>query len=78
MICAYQSTGNVHLGLTSEDINSTALSLAIWKASKDDMIPSINKIIALEIRSRLFIDVTMLSRTHGQPATRARKRDTGL
>ena len=72
-MCLSEYRNYVHLGLTSEDINSTALSLAIWKASKDDMIPSINKIIsALEIRSRLFIDVTMLSRTHGQPATRTK------
>jgi len=60
----------IHFGLTSQDINNTAIPLSIKEAIKNVYLPELNKIIQLlESLVKKFINITMLSRTHGQPAS---------
>ena len=60
----------IHYSLTSQDINNTALPLSINDCMDDIVFPTImnlnNKIKEL---SKLWIEIPMLSRTHGQPAS---------
>ena len=60
----------IHYSLTSQDINNTALPLSINNCMDDIVFPTImnlnNKIKEL---SKLWIEIPMLSRTHGQPAS---------
>jgi len=60
----------VHFGLTSQDVNNTAIPL-IWKdALENEYIPAIsNLIISLRKLSQAWKDVPLLARTHGQPAS---------
>ena len=60
----------IHFGLTSQDINNTALPLMI-RDSLDKVILPIFKNIIKEIhkKSTLMKDIAMIARTHGQPAT---------
>tara|TARA_Y100000817_G_scaffold109196_1_gene85444 strand:+ start:1518 stop:2870 length:1353 start_codon:yes stop_codon:yes gene_type:complete len=60
----------VHYGLTSQDINNTAVPLMLKDCLKKSIIPSI-KILLKSIRnkSKRFKNIPMLSRTHGQPAS---------
>ncbi len=60
----------VHFGLTSQDINNTAVPLSIKEAIEEVITPAFNDIV--EILSRMsaeWADVAMLARTHGQPAS---------
>lgn len=60
----------VHFGLTSQDINNTAVPLSIKEALADVYYPAVG-----EVRDRLaafaeeWRTVPMLARTHGQPAS---------
>lgn len=60
----------VHFGLTSQDINNTALPLLLKDAHQLVLLPLIeslkNKINLLAIEWK---DIPMLARTHGQPAS---------
>ena len=60
----------VHFGLTSQDINNTAIPL-LWKdAVMGEYLPQLNKIIAyLSAFAHEWKQVPMLARTHGQPAS---------
>lgn len=60
----------VHFGLTSQDINNTAIPL-LWKESlEQEYLPAIaNLIINLKRSSTAWKDIPMLARTHGQPAS---------
>ena len=60
----------VHYGLTSQDINNTAVPLMLKDCLKKSIIPSI-KILLKSIRnkSKKFKNIPMVSRTHGQPAS---------
>jgi adenylosuccinate lyase len=60
----------VHFGLTSQDINNTAIPLS-WKAFiENEYLPSLlNLTIQLEKRAATWNNLPMLARTHGQPAT---------
>ena len=60
----------VHYGLTSQDINNTAVPLMLKDCLKNSLIPSI-KILLKSIRnkSKRFNNIPMISRTHGQPAS---------
>lgn len=60
----------VHFGLTSQDINNTAVPLSIKDYLKEIYLPSLEELI-LNLGERAFEwkDVSMLSRTHGQPAS---------
>ncbi len=60
----------IHFGLTSQDINNTAIPISIKEARQQIMIPALENIIELlKIKSTDWNDVVMLARTHGQPAT---------
>ncbi len=60
----------VHFGLTSQDINNTAVPLSIKEAQANVMLPGL-LVIVEKLRSLAaeWKDVPMLARTHGQPAS---------
>ncbi|MDR2474540.1 MAG: adenylosuccinate lyase, partial [Bacteroidales bacterium] len=60
----------IHVGLTSQDINNTAIPLSIKEALSDIYYPLIEKIIAqLTYYADEWKSIPMLARTHGQPAS---------
>ena len=63
----------IHFGLTSQDINNTAVPLSIKEALSDVYIPEISKLVDLLSEKVLeYNDISMLARTHGQPASPTR------
>lgn len=63
----------IHFGLTSQDINNTAIPLSIKEAINDVYVPEyLNVLNKLEELSQEWADVPMLARTHGQPASPTR------
>jgi adenylosuccinate lyase len=63
----------VHFGLTSQDINNTASPLALKDAMIHVMIPELEKLIAvLRKLAKQWKNISMLARTHGQPASPTR------
>ena len=63
----------IHFGLTSQDINNTAVPLSIKDAMNGVYMPALNGL--LEKLSELaseWKDIPMLARTHGQPASPTR------
>lgn len=62
--------GWIHFGLTSQDINNTAIPL-IWKEFINKEYTSrLTKLISqIEDLAKQYINSPILSRTHGQPAT---------
>ena len=63
----------IHFGLTSQDINNTAVPFSIKKAFENVYLPKLNEVLAL-LRSRAskWKDIPLLSRTHGQAASPTR------
>lgn len=63
----------VHFGLTSQDINNTAVPL-LWKdAIEYEYLPSLlNLNTELGLLAEQWKDIPMLARTHGQPASPTR------
>ena len=60
----------IHFGLTSQDINNTAIPLSIKNAMNENYLPQIKKIVAkLKANAKQWKDVAMLARTHGQAAS---------
>lgn len=60
----------VHFGLTSEDINNLAYSLMLDAAVKDVYLPAVQTLVkTLKQRARSYARLSLLSLTHGQPAT---------
>jgi adenylosuccinate lyase len=60
----------VHFGLTSQDINNTAIPLSLKEALQEVILPFYRSILAqLNDFSNEWKDVSMLARTHGQPAS---------
>ena len=63
----------IHFGLTSQDINNTAIPLSIKEAIGDVYIPEYTAVLdKLSELSSEWADVPMLARTHGQPASPTR------
>ena len=63
----------IHFGLTSQDINNTAMPLALKEAWHDIMAPALRSVIAdLNVKSQDWKHIAMLARTHGQPASPTR------
>ncbi|KAH9601446.1 Adenylosuccinate lyase PurB [Trypanosoma melophagium] len=59
----------VHFGLTSQDINNTAIPMMVRDAMTSVYLPALDGVIsALEDKLTEW-DVPMLARTHGQPAS---------
>jgi adenylosuccinate lyase len=63
----------LHFGLTSQDINSTAQPYALKLACTDSLYPQLDKVVhKLSLMAKEWKNVTMLARTHGQPASPTR------
>ncbi len=63
----------VHFGLTSQDINNTAVPMAVRDSVREILIPMLVSIReVLEAMAEEWADLPMLARTHGQPATPTR------
>ena len=63
----------IHFGLTSQDINNTAVPLSIKNAMEENYLPQIKKIVAkMKANAKRWKDVAMLARTHGQAASPTR------
>lgn len=63
----------VHFGLTSQDINNTAIPLSLKDGMLGVIIPNLESLIAsLDSRSKDWKDIAMLAKTHGQPASPTR------
>jgi len=63
----------VHFGLTSQDINNTAVPLSLKEAVNDVYIPLLEELIEqLNDYAQEWRNVPMLARTHGQPASPTR------
>ncbi len=63
----------IHFGLTSQDINNTAIPLSLKEFMEKDFLIVIHKIIKqLTTLSVQWKDISMLARTHGQPASPTR------
>ncbi len=60
----------IHFGLTSQDINNTATPLSVKDAFQDVLHPLLEEVLGLLRRlSTEWKDISMLARTHGQPAS---------
>ena len=63
----------IHFGLTSQDINNTAIPLSTKEAFENVYLPGLVSVIAkLKELAMEWKDVPMLARTHGQPASPTR------
>ena len=69
----YEYKEFIHFGLTSQDINNTAVPCSFRDAIHDVYYPVIDELIAkLEELAEEWKDVPMLAKTHGQPASPTR------
>ena len=60
----------IHFGLTSQDINNTAIPCSLKEAWAEIMEPILDQIVAALIeKAKQWQHVPMLARTHGQPAS---------
>lgn len=60
----------IHFGLTSQDINNTAIPLSLKECLKQCFIPLLAQVIdVLKERGIEWKEIPMLARTHGQPAS---------
>lgn len=63
----------IHFGLTSQDINNTAVPMSIADAVKHEWLPRLEELTTkIESLAEEWSDVAMLARTHGQPASPTR------
>jgi adenylosuccinate lyase len=63
----------IHFGLTSQDINNTAIPLSWKEAIKESYTPAIEELLhELKSLATSWSDIPMLARTHGQPASPTR------
>jgi len=63
----------IHFGLTSQDINNTAIPLMIREGWKEVLLPALQHVMAdLKDRVKEWKDIPMLAKTHGQPASPTR------
>ncbi len=63
----------IHFGLTSQDINNTAVPLSLRDAIEDVFLPDLNEVISeLNAFAIEWKDIPMLARTHGQAASPTR------
>ena len=63
----------IHFGLTSQDINNTAIPLSIKEAINTVYIPEYQSVLnKLKALANAWAHVPMLARTHGQPASPTR------
>ncbi|NJB72002.1 adenylosuccinate lyase [Saonia flava] len=63
----------IHFGLTSQDINNTAIPLSLKEAMNEVYVPQYLEMLE-KLKSLVaeWADISMLARTHGQPASPTR------
>lgn len=60
----------VHFGLTSQDINNTAVPMSLMHALQEETIPQFEQLIKqVDELAAKWKEIPMLARTHGQPAS---------
>jgi adenylosuccinate lyase len=60
----------IHFGLTSQDINNTAIPLSIKDFINEVYLIKIEELLnSIEDKCNEYKDITIISRTHGQPAS---------
>lgn len=60
----------VHFGLTSQDINNTAIPLSLMDANVQTMLPTLEELVKkLKTLAKDWKNIPMLAHTHGQPAS---------
>lgn len=63
----------IHFGLTSQDINNTAIPYTWKEAIQNSYLPTLEEVISeLDGLATAWKDIAMLARTHGQPASPTR------
>ena len=63
----------VHFGLTSQDINNTAIPLSLKEAVENCWMPLLNEVLGtIKGMAEEWKDIPMLAKTHGQPASPTR------
>lgn len=63
----------IHFGLTSQDINNTAIPFSLKEAMNECLLPVFEEVVTiLSAYAIEWKDVSMLARTHGQPASPTR------
>jgi len=63
----------VHFGLTSQDINNTSIPLSLKQAIENEYLPLLDQLVdKLTAYQEEWKDISMLARTHGQPASPTR------
>ena len=63
----------IHFGLTSQDINNTAIPLSLKEAIELSYLPTFSQVHEkLKELSKQWKNIAMLARTHGQPASPTR------
>lgn len=63
----------IHFGLTSQDINNTAIPLSVKDFIDEIYIPKLNEILVeIDKKCLEYANIPMISRTHGQPASPTR------
>lgn len=60
----------IHFGLTSQDINNTSIPLMLKDAMEQVYLPLLEELIdQLDEYAKEWADISMLAKTHGQPAS---------
>jgi len=63
----------IHFGLTSQDINNTAIPYALKEALKQVFVPLLTQVAdKIQQQAETWENIPMLARTHGQPASPTR------
>ncbi|RNI29337.1 adenylosuccinate lyase [Rufibacter latericius] len=63
----------VHFGLTSQDINNTAIPVSLQEAINKEYLPLLNQVLeTLRLLANEWKEIPMLAHTHGQPASPTR------
>ncbi|MFN0049123.1 MAG: adenylosuccinate lyase [Cytophagales bacterium] len=63
----------VHFGLTSQDINNTAIPLLLRDSIENEMLPKLSEVLTmLQTLALEWKEVPLLAKTHGQSATPTR------
>lgn len=63
----------IHFGLTSQDINNTSVPLSLKEALNDIYYPGLQEVIdLLKKYAAEWMEIPMLAKTHGQPASPTR------
>lgn len=64
----------IHFGLTSQDINNTALPMSLKEGLENHYMPFLQNILIPKLQSLAqdWAEIPMLARTHGQPASPTR------